>query len=258
MSVHYLYERTITGKLAPMVTERMEQLAVTDLWLPEALKVINDSSSPADYCRRLTNDQILGQSMVGNHLYLLDSSGIFRLMGSFGIYPYEEDTEFSQFDQSVFAKAVETSEMFRENLDENYDVQVCPALKAGVINGAILTVLQKDEGEEKFLVSGFQWLAYYMSIGIFVAASGFSVLEGSKRAPSGEKLTERQLTILIGIALGKTNILIAQELILSESSIKQESVKIFRALGVANRQQAATKAKAMGLLTETAAPSVFS
>ena len=242
-----------------MVTERMEQLSVTDLWLPEALKVINDSSSPADYCRRLTNDQILGQSMVGNHLYLLDSSGIFRLMGSFGIHPYEEDTEFSQFDQSLFAKAVETSEMFRENLDENYDVQVCPALKAGVINGAILTILQKDEdGSEKFQVSGFQELAYYRSIGIFVAASGFSVLERSKRAPSGEKLTERQLTILIGIALGKTNILIAQELILSESSIKQESVKIFRSLGVANRQQAATKAKAMGLLTETAAPSVFS
>lgn len=242
-----------------MVTERMEQLAVTDLWFPEALNVINASSSPADYCRRLTNDKILGQFMVGNHLYLLDSSGIFRLMGSFGIYPYEEDTEFSQFDQSVFAGAVKTSQMVRENLDVNYDVQVCPAIKAGVINGAILTVLQKDEGgSEKFQVSGFQELAYYRSIGIFVAASGFSVLEGSKRAPSGEKITERQLTILIGIALGKTNMLIAQELILSESSIKQESVKIFRALGVANRQQAATKAKAMGLLTETAAPSVFS
>lgn len=257
--MHYLFQCTFAGEGDWVVPDKLENLPVTDLWLPDALRVINASSSPADYCRRLTTDPVLGESMVGNHLYLLDSSGKFRLMGGYGIFPFEEDTEFSQFDESVFAQAVATSNFARENFDENYDVQVCPAIKAGVPNGAILTVFKKDKGgSEKFHVAGFQELAYYQTLGIFVAASGFSVLEGSKRAPSGEKLTERQLTILIGIALGKTNMQIAQELILSESSIKQESVKIFRSLGVANRQQAAAKAKAMGLLTETAGPAAFS
>ena len=64
------------------------------------------------------------------------------------------------------------------------------------------------------------------------------------------RLTERQLQILIGIAAGKTNMAIAKELILSESAIKQETVKIFRSLGVENRRQAAQKAIAMGLVPE--------
>jgi DNA-binding NarL/FixJ family response regulator len=50
------------------------------------------------------------------------------------------------------------------------------------------------------------------------------------------------------MARGETNAQIAHQLILSESSIKQESVRIFRVLGVGSRQQAVAKAKATGLL----------
>jgi DNA-binding NarL/FixJ family response regulator len=53
---------------------------------------------------------------------------------------------------------------------------------------------------------------------------------------------------LIDMAHGKTNLVIAQEMILSESSIKQESVKIFRAMGVGTRQQAVLKARTLWLL----------
>ena len=42
----------------------------------------------------------------------------------------------------------------------------------------------------------------------------------------------------------------ADILILSESSIKQESLKIFRALGVADSQDAVKKAKASGLIPD--------
>jgi len=63
-------------------------------------------------------------------------------------------------------------------------------------------------------------------------------------------MTERQLQTLIDMAHGKTNLVIAQEMILSESTIKQESVKIFRALGVGTRQQAVLKAKTLGLLPD--------
>jgi DNA-binding NarL/FixJ family response regulator len=52
------------------------------------------------------------------------------------------------------------------------------------------------------------------------------------------------------MALGKTNLVIANKMILSESTIKQESVKIFRALGVSTRQQAVLKAVTLGLLPE--------
>ena len=222
-----------------------------ELWLPEAIKVINASSTPHDYCKRLTTHPILGQGMVGNHLFLLDNSGTFRLLGGFGIYPYDEDQVFTQFDDQIFANAANAGRFRRESDLAGYDAAVSPSLKSGIPNGALLSVFKPGEGgAESFDVRGFQEISYYLALGIFISSAGFSPAEASKRMPSGEKLTERQLQILIGIAAGKTNMAIAKELILSESAIKQETVKIFRSLGVENRRQAAQKAIAMGLVPE--------
>jgi len=173
------------------------------------------------------------------------------LLGGFGIYPYDEDQVFTQFDDQIFANAVNSGHSKRERNLAGYDSLVAPTIKAGVPNGALLTVLKPGEGgDQTFAPRSDQDLSYYLALGIFVSSAGFSPAEASKRAPSGEKLTERQLQILIGIAGGKTNMAIAKELILSESAIKQETVKIFRSLGVENRRQAAQKAIAMGLVPE--------
>jgi DNA-binding NarL/FixJ family response regulator len=83
------------------------------------------------------------------------------------------------------------------------------------------------------------------SIGYRTVASG----EGARES-SPQDLTERQMQILIDMAQGKTNLVIAQQMILSESTIKQESVRIFRALGVGTRQQAVLKARTLGLLPD--------
>jgi len=223
-----------------------------DLWLPGAIQVLNASSTAHDYCKRLTAHPVLGQGMVGNHLFLLTNSGEFRLLGGFGIYPFDEDKVFTQFDESVVADAVNKGRFTRQEKVSGYDIQVCPAIKAGIPNGALITVLKPGKGgDAEFDVHGFQELGYYLTLGIFVSASGFSPAESSKRQPTGEKLTERQLHILNGIAAGKTNMAIAKELILSESAIKQETVKIFRSLGVANRREAAQKAVSMGLVPES-------
>ena len=221
------------------------------LWLPEAIRVLNASSTPHDYCKRLTTHPVLGQGMIGNHLFLLDNTGTFRLLGGFGIYPYDEDKVFTQFDDQIFANAANAGRFRRESGVAGYDAAVSPALKAGIPNGAILTVFKPGEGgSESFDVRGFQEFSYYLALGLFVSSVGFSPAEASKRAPSGEKLTDRQLQVLIGIAAGKTNMAIAKELILSESAIKQETVRIFRSLGVENRRQAAQKAIAMGLVQD--------
>jgi DNA-binding NarL/FixJ family response regulator len=53
---------------------------------------------------------------------------------------------------------------------------------------------------------------------------------------------------LIDMAHGKTNLVIAQEMILSDSSITQESINIFTAMGVGTRLQAVLKARTLWLL----------
>ena len=54
------------------------------------------------------------------------------------------------------------------------------------------------------------------------------------------------------MAEGKTNAQIAQELILSESTIRQETVKIYRALGVSARSEASKRAKHLGIIDRLA------
>jgi DNA-binding NarL/FixJ family response regulator len=63
-----------------------------------------------------------------------------------------------------------------------------------------------------------------------------------------EDLTERQKTVLKLMTDGFTNAEIARELLLSESSIRQETVRIYKTLGVSSRQGAAKKGKALGLI----------
>ena len=220
-------------------------------WNRPAIDLINRSSTPHDYCRRLTLDPLLGVGMRGNHLFLLSSAGTLQLMGGYGEYPFDETREFSSFDDSVFSEAVKTQKFVRRSLNESYDIQACPAIKADVVNGLILSVLEPQKGgAQEFEMDDNSAQAYYLSLGLFIASAGFGPLEQVKRSATNEPLSERQMKILIGIGMGKTNLQIANELILSESSIKQETVKIFRSLGVANRQQAAIKARAMGSIPQ--------
>ena len=65
---------------------------------------------------------------------------------------------------------------------------------------------------------------------------------------SVEDLTSRQLLILTHIDHNLVNLEIAKLLMLSESTIRQETVKIYKALGVSNRSEAASKAKVLGLI----------
>lgn len=61
-------------------------------------------------------------------------------------------------------------------------------------------------------------------------------------------ITHRQLRVLDEMAIGKTNGQIARSLNMSESTIKQESGRVFKILGVNSRQRAVSVAKEMGLI----------
>ncbi len=63
-------------------------------------------------------------------------------------------------------------------------------------------------------------------------------------------LSAQETEVLLLIALGKTNRQIAQELLVSLSSVKTYVQRIIKKLGVSDRTQASVKAIEMGLLSE--------
>jgi DNA-binding CsgD family transcriptional regulator len=79
--------------------------------------------------------------------------------------------------------------------------------------------------------------------------------EGRRVGPSNsrddtgaEQLTPRQLSILGGMVEGKTNHELATELGFSVSTIRHETMRIYQALAVSDRKEAAKKALALQLL----------
>ncbi len=70
---------------------------------------------------------------------------------------------------------------------------------------------------------------------------------GSAGGQQGEALSARQLDVLRLICAGKSNKFIAQELALSEKTVKGHVTAIFKSLDVVNRTQAALNAQARGL-----------
>ena len=92
----------------------------------------------------------------------------------------------------------------------------------------------------------------FFKLGAFYLESldlGNAMTNGAGAIPaSPEDLLARQLIILGHIQDGLVNLEIAKELMLSESTIRQETVRIYRALGVGNRHEAVKRAQVLGIL----------
>jgi LuxR family maltose regulon positive regulatory protein len=73
----------------------------------------------------------------------------------------------------------------------------------------------------------------------------------TKAAPAGnlvEPLSPRELEVLHLMALGRTNQAIARQLVVSPGTVKAHTASIYRKLDVANRTEAVSRARQLGLL----------
>ena len=71
---------------------------------------------------------------------------------------------------------------------------------------------------------------------------------GDTRDLGGTQLSARQLSILHGMVDGKTNHELATELGFSVSTVRHETMRIYQALSVSDRKEAAKKALLLGLV----------
>jgi DNA-binding CsgD family transcriptional regulator len=211
------------------------------------------ASNANDYCRRLTHDPDLGKGMLGTQLYALSNRGTLHLVGSYGLEAFDPNASLSLFENHPISEAINQRTVWfgnREVQGRTLTNWVLPLIKGDVPVGAATSLTDPKENirpfsEQAVIAAGNAGAIYLESLGLK------NLFRESPQTEEGQ-LTDRQYEILVGMARGETNAQIAQQLILSESSIKQESVKIFRILGVGSRQQAVAKAKATGLLPQAA------
>ena len=216
------------------------------------ISLLASSSSGNELCRRLASDEVFGPGTLGVQIFALTNAGRWQLLGSYGKDPYDGE-KMSQFDDNLLTQTARTRELAVGTAKVDgieVDVVACVSLRGDVPVGAVIRTSTKDS--YVFSPHNGTLRAIQDAGGLFLDSIGYKTVANSQEAKqaSPEDMTERQHAILIEMAKGKTNLVIANEMILSESTIKQESVKIFRALGVGTRQQAVLKANTLGLLPD--------
>ena len=87
----------------------------------------------------------------------------------------------------------------------------------------------------------------FQSRGAIPASPALAILNDSRELGTGQ-LSARQLSILRGMVEGKTNHELATEMGFSVSTIRHETMRIYQALAVSDRKEAAKKALLLSLI----------
>ncbi len=220
-------------------------------WLKDWTEMVSSADTVAELGKKLVHSQLTDSEAVGTYFFLLNSRGVMELLGGYGINPIAIEPPIHAWDDHLLAKAIKTRGLAKAVVDFEGGKLYCyaiPMLKGLEPLGSAM-FCQKAKPAQDFPAE----VNYAMSqvLGIWLQSMGLTngFNPNSKNTePNPQALTERQMKILECMSYGQTNAEIAQELILSESSIRQETVKIYRALGVGSRAEAVKRAIHLGIL----------
>ena len=209
------------------------------------------SRNPSDFCRFVTVVALREFGAESAILVRIDKESILRSVGSFGsLRPLDGDAIDEYPNVGVLKQAITHNRVI-----ESDGFIAIPFSPSGEVLGALglsfrpTSIRVKVPSAELELL---QLLAELIAVNSLPRMRTAGLL--SKIYFDQDDLTEvstithRQLRILDEMAIGKTNGQIALSLNVSESTVKQESVRIFRILGVNSRQRAVSAAKDMGLI----------
>jgi DNA-binding NarL/FixJ family response regulator len=119
------------------------------------------------------------------------------------------------------------------------DADILPAIEAGAAG-----YLLKDSSRQE-LYDGIRAAARGETV---LAPAVAARLVGKMRAPAEEQLSGREVEVLQLVAEGESNSDIAQQLHISQATVKSHLVNIFGKLGVSDRTAAVTSALRKGIL----------
>jgi DNA-binding CsgD family transcriptional regulator len=248
-----------TTQLSEMFTQ------IEDLALTLATKPSIDSLARLLALRVLQPFDVFAVAIVA-----MDAVGSYRVMSSFG---YDEESVHSLNTTGLswrtpLATTIREgrsiwTDMGPEVLEEFPDlavVPVDPAIRSTVtlpigdktpLGGLLITMREPLIGAPPPVQMRFlECIASLLSIVVDGPRVRDELLSRGARppAPPPGSLSDRQTAILRLIAEGKTNKAIGTRLGFSESTVRHETMRIFRLLGVASRSQAVTVAATRGIL----------
>jgi DNA-binding CsgD family transcriptional regulator len=211
-----------------------------------------DSKTPYSYVRSCATHSLFGKYALGAELFVINPDASLNSLAAFGRSLYVSEQRLSLWDQNPISEAARTglptngTELIEETGLEVYFYCYPFSSSAHTIG---VMVMIKSSPYEVTLGKQDQRTASMFG-GLWLECMGTASQNTLATDSHGdlEELTSRQQVVLEMIANGNTNGTIAESLELSESTIRQETIKIYRKLAVPNRTEATKKAVLLGLL----------
>jgi DNA-binding NarL/FixJ family response regulator len=220
------------------------------LFLARTLDTVLASTSPTDLCRQVVHAPIDNWLIRGCALYFVDNESAIKHIASYGTV-LETVPGLSAWDDSPLSEAVREKGVRFGKLSSgpnNLSVMAIPFLANGSPRGLVALIVDQPNYSIELPEKFFQMVSKLGALYLDTLEFGKVAATQALAIAHPDDLTVRQLIILGHIQSGLVNVLIAKILMLSESTIRQETVKIYRHLGVGNRLEAVKKAKVLGLL----------
>lgn len=220
-----------------------------------SIGLLSKSANAQDLCQRFAHSDFLGGNCQGATVFLLNQKSTLVEVASYGRgHSFAED-DLTAWANTVLAQAIRQKDLA---VDETADAVLAalPIQHADLITGVFLFSLADGTTAPKFSSEVASMLSSLL--GMFMENKGLSLRvpmnstnQYSNDEPvSVQELTSRQVKIIKLIAEGMTNAEISKVVLLSESTVRQETIRIFRILKCHSRSEAIVKARATGIIAE--------
>jgi DNA-binding CsgD family transcriptional regulator len=245
---------------ADMLEASTEALELIDGFV----EAFSNSESATALCRTVVHGDFTHSNTVGCQLFWLDHQAELKLVAGYGLAA--DFGDHSTWGDTAIAEGIRTRDIVIREVEQGLSAAVIPFFTNGDVPVGAMVIWLRDYDEEPTLLKTEQGAKLSRMLGslgaFYLRSAGIGSWHGVIEAPAngtgnGEDLTERQRTILAHMADGQTNAEIARLLMLSESSIRQETVRIYRALGVKSRVEASKKGQALGVIGRRVSPEVI-
>lgn len=217
------------------------------------IDLLSKSTNAHDLCRRIAHANFMDGFCHGVSVYLLNQRSALVQVAEYGVSNDFGGGEITAWDDNVLSQAVRSRKVATEATD-SATLYALPIQHDDVITGVFVFNLSKKLPKPVFTDETVAMLSRLG--GLFMETRGLSLRSNGATAVASnddetisvQELTTRQIQIIKLIADGLTNAEIAKRVLLSESTVRQETIRIFRVLKCHNRAEAIVKAKANGII----------
>jgi DNA-binding CsgD family transcriptional regulator len=209
---------------------------------------------PIDVLAALSRDYLHGYGVTSAQLFSLQNNNLLELHAEVGTPNKFIAAQLTQRNLEELEQLISTENICRDIAlsgcicDPNSTLTVTPFTAGTSLYGFFLFEWAENEQISKQALEVVTLYSALSSL-YFTHSKFFSFEpEGLNDSTKAPKMSDRQIQILRGMIDGKTNHELATDLGFSVSTIRHETMAIFRALGVSDRKEAAKAAQQMELI----------